>query len=92
MKQPKFKDIKIDASGTRILRRKMSGVKKIKITINVDSDTLISIKEIALTTGIPYQTLINRMLRDDVSKKKNESLRLDYLEKELTKIKRKLAA
>lgn len=92
MKLPKFKNIKIDTSGTHTLRRKMAGVKKIKITINVDSDTLASIREISVTTGIPYQTLINRMLRDDVSKKKDETLRLNYLEKELTKIKRKLAA
>ncbi len=46
--------------------RKNPYVKKLKkqITINIDEDTINFFKEMAGTSGIPYQTLINLYLSD----------------------------
>ena len=40
-----------------------SGLEK-QITINVDGSTIDYFKSMAVTKGIPYQTLINLYLRD----------------------------
>ena len=40
-----------------------SGLKK-QITINIDGSTIDYVKSMAVTKGIPYQTLINLYLRD----------------------------
>lgn len=40
-----------------------SGLKK-QITINIDGSTIDYFKSMAVTKGIPYQTLINLYLRD----------------------------
>ena len=37
---------------------------KQSVTIRLDSDSLSYFKELAVSTGIPYQTLINLYLRD----------------------------
>ena len=37
---------------------------KVKITIEVDGSTINYFKSMEATDGIPYQTLINRYLRD----------------------------
>lgn len=92
MKQPKFNDLKFDISGTRNMRYHVQQAKKVKITINVDTDTLFAIRQLAAKSGIPYQTFMNRMLRETLTNKKNESTRIDRLEKEITKIKKKMAA
>jgi predicted DNA binding CopG/RHH family protein len=70
----------------------MAKVKKIKITINFDSDILNSIKQSSLKTGIPYQTLMNRVLRKALHKQRARESRLDRLEKEIKKLKEKIAA
>lgn len=46
--------------------RKNSYAKKLKkqITINIDGDTIQFFKDMASTSGIPYQTLINLYLSD----------------------------
>lgn len=46
--------------------RKNPYAKKLKeqITINVDEETVHFFKDMALTSGIPYQTLINLYLSD----------------------------
>lgn len=43
---------------------------KKQITININSDTIDYFKELAETSGIPYQTLINLYLSDCVSNKR----------------------
>lgn len=37
---------------------------KQQITINIDSDVIAYFKDMSLTSGIPYQTLINLYLSD----------------------------
>jgi uncharacterized protein (DUF4415 family) len=46
--------------------RKNPYAKKLKrqITINIDSDTVDYFKDLAESSGLPYQTLINLYLRD----------------------------
>ena len=48
------------------IARKNPYAKKLKkqITINIDGDTIQFFKDMASTSGIPYQTLINLYLSD----------------------------
>ena len=50
--------------------------KKLKkqITINLDNDTIDYFKNLAQTTGIPYQTLINLFLADCAKNKKQPTV------------------
>ena len=43
---------------------------KKQITINIDSDTIDYFKSMAVSSGIPYQTLINLYLTDCAVQKK----------------------
>jgi predicted DNA binding CopG/RHH family protein len=92
MKQPKLSDLKIDTKGTKAIRNMMAKAKKIKITVNVDEDLLIELKQMAEQTGTPYQSLLNRVLKDAVMSKKNEGSRLDRLEREVERLKKKISA
>ena len=43
-------------------------------------------------TGAPYQRLLNQILKEGLSKRSEAESRLDRIEKELKRIKRKIAA
>jgi predicted DNA binding CopG/RHH family protein len=93
MKQPRLKDVKIDVKGTEKMRSRMAKAKKIKITVNIDEDLLESLKLRSDETGVPYQSLLNRVLRSAMLEQKDDrTLRLDRLEKEIALLKRKLSA
>ena len=92
MKEPKLSQLRIDTRETARIRADMKGRKSVKITINIDTDSLITLKKMALETGVPYQRLLNNLLRDNIARKSETQSRLDKLEKELDKVKRKLAA
>ncbi len=92
MKQPKLSDLKVDVKGTKALRKMMNKAKKIKITVNLDEDILNELKQMALETGTPYQSLLNKVLKDAVSNKKTEGSRLDRLEREVERLKKKISA
>lgn len=92
MKQPKLSDLKVDARGTKSIRKAMTKAKKIKITINVDEDLLVELRRMAEETGTPYQSLLNRVLKDAVMGKKTERTRLDRLEREVERLKKKISA
>lgn len=92
MKPPKLNDLKVDTKGTKAIRKIMAKAKKIKITINVDEDLLVELRKMAQTTGTPYQSLLNRVLKDAIMQKKNEGTRLDRLEREVERLKKKLSA
>ncbi|MGE0761847.1 MAG: CopG family antitoxin [Bdellovibrionales bacterium] len=72
MKQPRLNDVKVDTEGTKAMRKMMAKAKKIKITINVDEDLLIELRHMAQETDTPYQSLLNRVLKDAVMSKKDE--------------------
>ncbi|MBI3604955.1 MAG: BrnA antitoxin family protein [Nitrospirae bacterium] len=92
MKQPKLSDLVLDEKGTREIRKKMGKSRKIKITINIDQDSLDELREIAGKTGAPYQKLLNQVLRDGLKKRLESESRLDRIERELSKLKKKVAA
>lgn len=92
MKQPKLSDVRIDVKGTRAVRKLMSKSKKVKITINVDEDLLLELRNMAEKTGTPYQTLLNRVLKDALIMKRDEGSRLDRLEREVERLKKKITA
>ena len=92
MKEPKLSDLKFDAAETKKVRRAMAGRRKVKITINVDSESLSDLKQMAAATGVPYQRLLNKLLQESLSAKRKTESRLDRLERELRQMKRRLAA
>jgi predicted DNA binding CopG/RHH family protein len=92
MKQPKLSDLKVDTKGTKSIRKMMTKSKKVKITINVDEDLLQELRRMAESMGTPYQTLLNKVLKDAVLSKIEDGSRLDRLEREIERLKKKLAA
>jgi predicted DNA binding CopG/RHH family protein len=92
MLQPKLKDIRVDKAGTDKIRLMMAGAEKIKITINLDADILATVRGLSQSSGIPYQTLINRVLREALSKREEQDDRLSRIEKELSKLKKQVGA
>ncbi len=92
MKQPKIRDLKVGKKETKVIRKMMAKPKKVKITINVDEDLLTDIREMAEVQGTPYQTLLNKVLKDAVNSKMEEGSRLDKLEREIERLKKKISA
>lgn len=92
MKQPKLSDLEIDTKGTKTVRNLMTKAKKIKITVNVDEDLLTELRQMADEAGTPYQSLLNKVLKDAVMGKKTEGSRLDRLEREVERLKKKISA
>ena len=91
MKQPNLSDLRMDQAGTRRIR---AAVKKgfVKITINIDRDSLALLRAMAEETGVPYQRLLNTLLKERLKGKETIQSRVDRLEHELKKVKRRLAA
>lgn len=70
----------------------MSKAKKVKITINIDEDSLSMLKSLAENTGAPYQKLLNQVLKEGLATRSSSETRLDRIERELEKLKKKVAA
>ena len=92
MKQPKMSDLKIDRKGTKELKTQIAKSKKIKITINIDEDSVSHLKKMSGKTGVPYQTLLNQILQEGLEKQKATESQMDRLEREIEKLKKKVAA
>ena len=92
MKEPKMSELEIDYKGTRQIRRKMAAARSVKITINIDSENLEILRAKAADTGIPYQRLLNRFLTTALQAEVESESRLDRLEREVNKLKRKIVA
>ncbi len=90
MKQPNLNDLEIDVQGTKRIRTKMAKGKKVKITINLDEDVLELVKKLAVESGTPYQSLINRLIRGALIENKEEAKRIDRIECELEALKKKV--
>jgi hypothetical protein len=84
--------MKVDTAGTRRLRAEMAGRGSVKITINVDADSLAKLKELSAESGVPYQRLLNGILKERLTKVDTLRSRLDRIEKELARVKKTLAA
>lgn len=92
MKQPKIDDLKVNREETKKIRSRIAKSKKIKITINVEVETLKELRRLAEEKGASYQKLLNQILKSGLSEKQNMESRVERLEKELERIKRKMAA
>ena len=92
MKKSKKAELTIDWKGTHEMRRKMAQAKKVKVTINLDEDSVAKVKKMATEQGASYQKLINQILSDALVGKSNIHERVSKLEKELAKLKKKLVA
>lgn len=92
MKKINFKKLAYNQEMTDKIRQRARNTKKVKITFNLDADTLKSLKILAELNGGSYQKLMNKILTDAISNKSKQEDRLDYLEKEFEKIKKKLSA
>jgi len=90
MKQPKVNDLTIDRAGTRQLRAQLKKNKKIKITINVDAASLGSVRNIGGKTSLPYHGFLSQLLKEHLDEKAIS--RLNRIERELKKLKRRIAA
>lgn len=92
MKQPKISDLVIDGKGTKRIRSEAAKTKKVKITINIDHDSLEAIQALASSTGGSYQKLLNQVLRDGLKRRNDSESRLDRIERELERLKKGRAA
>jgi hypothetical protein len=70
----------------------MAGGRSVKITINVDADSLSKLKVLAAESGVPYQRLLNRILKERLATTDTLASRLDRIERELARVKKTLAA
>jgi len=70
----------------------MAKAKTIKITINVDAASLAALKELAAKSGVPYQRLLNIILKEGLGRKDTVESRLERIERDLRKMKKALAA
>lgn len=92
MKQPKMNDLVIDRKGTKHIRAQAAKTEKVKITINIDQDSLEALRKMAGSTGASYQKLLNQILKEGLVEHTTSESRLARVEKELEKLKRKMAA
>ena len=92
MKQPKLSELALNIEGTKKIRDMASKSQKVKITINIDKNSLDSLKEIALKSGGSYQKILNEIVKNGIDKHNDSESRLQKLEKEVAKIKKKLTA
>jgi len=92
VRRPRISDVKVDTVRTRTLRAEMAGRRSVKITINLDAESLAKLKELSADSGIPYQRLLNGLLKERLAKADTVHSRLDRIEKELARVKKTLAA
>ncbi len=92
MRKPRINDVRVDTGGTRRFRAEMARRGSVKITINVDADSLAKLKALSADSGVPYQRLLNSILKERLSKADTVHSRLDRIEKELARVKKTLAA
>jgi predicted DNA binding CopG/RHH family protein len=92
MKKTKLTDLEIDEKATQQIRQKMAKARSVKITINIDSDNLDILRVKSAETGIPYQRLLNRLLKKALTADVETDSRLDRLEKEINRLKKKIVA
>ena len=91
MRQPKLSNLKVDVRGTRTMRRAATKSKKVKITINIDEDSLSHLRNRSDKTGVPYQRLLNQILKEALKEDEAVENRLEKLERELNRLKKSVA-
>ena len=92
MREPNLKYLKVDVEGTKKMRKRFSEARAIKITINIDKDSLTKLKKMSTSTGTPYQRLINQILKTNLAHEATLESRVEQLEREVKKLKGKRSA
>jgi predicted DNA binding CopG/RHH family protein len=91
MKQPNLRDLQIDRAGTRKIHA-AAKAGSVKITINIDRDSLTLLRAMAEEAGVPYQRLLNTVLQEGLRGQEPLKARVDRLERALKKMQRQSAA
>lgn len=92
MREPKLNHLLIDEAAIARFRAALARNKAVKITIKVDTKSLHALKQMSRRTGVPYQALVGRVLKETMKKGASTESRLDRLEREVKKMKRILVA
>lgn len=92
MRQPSLKNIRVNRAETKKIRELVASTNRVKITVNVDENVLTFLKKEARETGIPYQNLLNRLLLEAIYRESSQQGRIESLEKEIKRLKRKVAS
>jgi predicted DNA binding CopG/RHH family protein len=92
VKEPKLTDLEVDEKATRLIRQKRAKAKSVKITINIDCKSLDTLRVKSAETGVPYQRLLNRFLKNGLETNSETESRLDRLEAEIDRLKKKVVA
>lgn len=88
MKQPNYANLKINKAGTDLIKKRAAQVRSVKITINIDQESLTKLKKMSDSTGTPYQRLLNRILKASLGSEATLESRVEYLEREIRKLKK----
>jgi predicted DNA binding CopG/RHH family protein len=91
-KRIKAETLKIDWKGTKRIRSAMAKQESVKVTIHLDANGLAALKETSEKSGAPYKRLLNSILEESLKNREVTESRLEKLEKELKKVKQKIAA
>ncbi len=95
MKKPKVNDLVQDMDETRKVHSAAKKSKSIKITINIDASSLSQLRKLSDQTGVPYQRLLNKFLKEGLDNQTDSmdmEARMKKLETELKRLKRRIAA
>ncbi len=92
MREPSLAQLKIDEAATERMRKAIAASKAVKITITLDRSSLKTLQELSRKTGVPYQDLIGKTVKDAMRRRITTDSRIDRLERELKKMKRMLVA
>ncbi len=92
MKKLNLKNLETNKTKTNQIRSAMARSKSVKITINIEAETLAKLKTLAEESGVPYQRLLNRTLVEGLAAKSPLESRILKMEKELKAIKKQIAA
>jgi hypothetical protein len=90
MKQPNLNRLKIDRSATRKLRAALSKRDRVTITVNLDATSLHALNRLSTKAAIPSQRVLTSLLT--AADEETIHARVNRLEQELRKIKRRFAA
>ena len=90
MSPPRTSSLVIDRGGTARIRARASS-RAVKITINIDAGSLGLLKKMATETGAPYQRILNQVLKEGLEGQTSAESRLSRLEKEVERLKRRVA-
>ena len=92
MREPKVDHLKVDETGTAKLRAAFGRQKAVRITINIDAKSFRGLRRAARATGLPYETLLGRLLKNGQHRRATVESRLSRLEQEVKRMKRILVA